>query len=80
MPLLLGDQLVARFDLKADRKGSALLVSGAYAEPGQATPVVADASADELERMRQWLGLQRVSVGSRGDLAPLLAGKGKARV
>ena len=80
MPLLLGDQLVARFDLKADRKGSALLVSGAYAEPGQATPVVADASADELERMRQWLGLQTVSVGSRGDLAPLLAGKGKARV
>ena len=72
MPLLLGDELVARLDLKADRKGSALLVVGAYAEPGRGTGPVAEAALAELHRLRQWLGLERLSIGTRGDFVPHL--------
>ncbi|MGH9104255.1 MAG: winged helix-turn-helix domain-containing protein [Acidimicrobiales bacterium] len=70
MPLLAGDQLVARLDLKADRKGSALLVVGAYAEPDRAAP--AEEALAELHRMRQWLGLERLVVAAKGDFAPRL--------
>jgi uncharacterized protein len=73
MPLLVGDQLVARFDLKADRKASTLLVVGAYAEPGRATGSTAEAALAELDRMRQWLALEQLSIGGRGDFAPALA-------
>jgi uncharacterized protein YcaQ len=72
MPLLLGDALVARFDLKSDRKGDALLVVGAFAEPGQATGVVAEAALAELHGLREWLGLSSLLVGPKGDLAPRL--------
>ena len=69
MPLLFGDRLVARFDLKADRKASALQVRGAYAEPGVLADAVAGAAAAELTTLGGWLGLDRVTVGRRGDLA-----------
>jgi uncharacterized protein YcaQ len=72
MPLLLGDALVARFDLKSDRKGDALLVVGAFAEPGQATGVVAEAALAELHGLREWLGLSSLVVGPKGDLSPRL--------
>jgi uncharacterized protein len=72
MPLLLGDALVARFDLKSDRKGDALLVVGAFAEPGQATGAVAEAALAELHRLREWLGLANLLVSPNGDLAPRL--------
>jgi uncharacterized protein YcaQ len=73
LPLLLGDRLVGRVDLKADRKELTLLVQGAYAEPEEDRAEVAAALAGELERMAGWLGLERVLVRSRGDLAPALA-------
>ena len=41
LPMLLGDELVARFDLKSDRKASALLVRGSYVEPGANVEAVA---------------------------------------
>lgn len=69
MPLLMGDELVARFDLKADRKASTLLVVGAFAEPGKDNGHVAEAALAELNRLCQWLGLERLSVGAKGDLA-----------
>jgi hypothetical protein len=77
MPLLLGDELVARFDLKSDRKGDALLVVGAFAEPGQATAAVAEAALAELHRLREWLGLSSLLVGPKGDLAPRLTALGR---
>jgi hypothetical protein len=72
MPLLLHDALVARFDLKADRQTSTLRVNGSYREPGVIPGEVADAAALELERFRRWLGLGRINVGPRGNLAAAL--------
>jgi uncharacterized protein YcaQ len=69
LPFLLGDRLVGRVDLKADRKDSALLALGAFAEAGQRPEYVAAEMAPELRRMADWLGLERVIVGERGDLA-----------
>lgn len=72
-PFLLDGELVARADLKADRKLGVLRVPGAFAEPGvHGARVVAELAA-ELRLMAQWLGLDGVLVGERGDLAAPLA-------
>ena len=69
LPLLWGDALVGRLDLKADRKDGALLVLGSYGEPGVPVADVVDDLAPELLAMARWLGLERVDVRDRGDLA-----------
>ena len=69
---LLGERIVARVDLKADRQGRVLRVQGAWAEP-TAPPDVSERLAGELRSMATWLGLDDVCVGGRGDLAPALA-------
>lgn len=70
LPLLLGDRLVARFDLKADRKASVLQVRGAYVEPDVDVETVAVAAAAELSSLRDWLRLELIAVARRGNLAP----------
>lgn len=71
-PFLLGDQLVGRVDLKADRKAGVLRVPGAFLEEGQDPARVAPHLAVELGEMARWLGLGEIAVGTRGDLAPAL--------
>ncbi len=71
-PFLLGGELVGRVDLKADRAAGALRVPGAFAEPGTDHARVAAELAEELSLTASWLGLERVAVGERGDLAATL--------
>jgi hypothetical protein len=68
-PFLLGDRLVARVDLKADRKRGVLMAPGVFLEPGEDAAVVAPPLADEVTTLAGWLGLGGVEVGARGDLA-----------
>ena len=69
LPFLLGDQLVARVDLKADRQAGVLRVQAAHGEEGIERPLVAAALAEELRLMADWLELDGVGVAERGDLA-----------
>ena len=69
LPFLLGDRIVARIDLKADRKASALLAHGAFAEAGVEPGEVAEPLAHELRALASWLELDRVVAGRKGDLA-----------
>jgi len=74
LPFLLGDNLVGRVDLKADRARSTLLVQAAHAEPGVDQNEVAAGLAEELRVMADWLELEHIEVRRRGDLSTALAG------
>ncbi|WP_439501806.1 winged helix-turn-helix domain-containing protein [Aminobacter ciceronei] len=71
LPFLLGER-VARIDLKADRPASILRVHAAYAEPC-APPETAAELYEELQQMRDWLGLESIEVTPAGDLGPGLS-------
>ncbi|GAA1478598.1 winged helix-turn-helix domain-containing protein [Nocardioides aestuarii] len=68
LPFLLGDEIVGRVDLKADRVARRLLVQAAYGEDG-APADTAEQLAVELQRLAGWLELDDVVVAPRGDLA-----------
>ncbi|REJ08191.1 winged helix-turn-helix domain-containing protein [Microbacterium bovistercoris] len=72
LPVLVGDRIVARVDLKADRAASALLVQSAWWEP-QSRASDAVQIAGELLRAASWQGLERISVSGWGDAAEPIA-------
>jgi uncharacterized protein YcaQ len=72
LPILLGDALVGRLDLKADRTASTLLVNAAHLEAGHDAATVAAPTVAELHLLREWLGLGGLEVAASGDLAPAL--------
>ena len=72
-PYLLGDRIVGRVDLKADRAAGCLRVLGSYIEGHADVDTVAGPLASELRTMARWLGLDDVSVARRGSLARSLA-------
>jgi uncharacterized protein YcaQ len=71
-PFLLGDRLVARCDLKADRARKVLMVRSAFLEPQQRARLIVADLADELRQMQAWLALDRIEVADRGGLAVAL--------
>lgn len=69
LPFLMGDRLVARVDLKADREGGVLQVRGGSVEEGESATKVAPRLQRQLEALAEWLGLESVRVMSRrGEL------------
>ena len=81
LPFLLGDQMVGRVDLKADRKSGVLRVESAWREeraaPGarrRTDQEIVEALAEQLDGMARWLGLDRIHVAGRGNLAAPLIG------
>lgn len=86
LPFLLGEQLAALVDLKADRQAGVLRVHAAHRAPAEPQAgrhaalhdgQVVEALAAELRLLADWLGLGDVVVGdrtgqARGDLAAAL--------
>ncbi len=76
LPFLLGDQMVGRVDLKADRKAGVLRAQAVWREEHavrgarrRTDEEIVEALAEELGGMARWLGLDRIEVGPGGNLA-----------
>ena len=73
LPFRVGDRIVARLDLKADRKGRTLRVPASYVEDGVSTAECADSLAAELRALKDWLQLDKVAVSRHNDFSTQLA-------
>lgn len=74
LPVLVGDRIAARADLKADRAASVLRVQSVWWEPQARVETDAERIAQELLRAAGWQGLERISVSGWGDAADAVAG------
>ncbi len=72
LPVLDGEQLAARLDLKTDRAANTLQVRAAHAEPNINQPDLADRLRHHLDELAHFVGATEVRYGSRGDLMPAL--------
>ena len=79
LPFLMGEEIVARFDLKTDRENRVLRVLAAHIEPNKDPGEVASAAARELESLARFLGADRVEIGRKGNLAKALRVESLAR-
>ncbi len=73
LPFLMGERIVARVDLKADRKNSALLVLATHREAHTDDAATIPALAKELRAVADWLELDSLRVSRRGLFARALA-------
>lgn len=73
LPYLMGTDLVARVDLKADRAAGVLRVLSAHVEPEVDRATVAQSLAADLGKLAHWQGLDAVEVIARGELSAELA-------
>lgn len=69
LPFLLGDRIVARIDLKAERGSGTLLVRRSHTETCCDESTCLPRLATELDRLRRWLRLDRVSVECKEQFA-----------
>jgi len=72
LPVLIGDDLVGRVDLKADRAVSTLRVQSAWWEHGRPMDA-ASLLAEQLRLAASWQGLDAISVSRWGDATDDLA-------
>jgi uncharacterized protein len=72
LPLLQGEDLTARVDLKADRQAGVLRVQAAHREPGHDEDHVVAGLSGALQEMAAFLALSGIVVEDRGDLAGAL--------
>lgn len=73
LPFRLGDQLVARVDLKADRQNRVLLVQSAHPEINTNEEETVLALAQELCALADWLDLEAVKVVARNSFCRSLS-------
>ena len=73
LPFLLDDRIVARVDLKADRKNKQLLVLATHKEEDIDEHRSIERLATELHSLASWLDLERIKVSRRGPFARKLA-------
>lgn len=72
LPFRLGEKIVARVDLKADRPARRLLVQKLHLEEGATIDECAAALARELAVLAEWLRLERTIVRPRSPFATAL--------
>ena len=73
LPFRLGDEIVARVDLKADRHNSALLVLAVHEEVHTSRGACVTALATELQSLQSWLGLTETRVTRHNPISRQLA-------
>ena len=73
LPFRVGDQLVARVDLKADRQNKKLLVLAVHEEPQMEQGACIEALARELLNLKSWLEFDEVRVTRHNRISRQLA-------